>query len=266
MIKVDDTLFHQHPEIFQDVEKNAIYQLQELHRNHRVQDDIFRIIKNIKDLHLIKFPVEDENFAAFTVNNSKKFIFINSFLPLEKQIFAAAHELYHVLYDYDNDEEKNELLTDIESSFNGNIDEMKANSFAACLMVPKLQLKEEISLLNIDQDNIELIDIIKLMDAFAVPYKTIILRLYEVGIIKLRQAKDFMCIPDRDSNKGVLLLINKTGHAKRWQVRNYEEEYTDFINVAIKSLEQNIVTKNKVESDFNKIGIKASIESYLERE
>jgi Zn-dependent peptidase ImmA (M78 family) len=263
MISVKETLYQQQPDIFKDIESKAILQIQELNAGQRVQDDIFRIIKNIPGLQIIKFPVEDENLTAFTIHKKDIFMFINTNLPLEKQIFGAAHELYHVLFG-DNNAAKEEVLKDIEKPFNGNIDEMKANSFAACFLVPKHQLEQAIYSLKIDVKNIESIDVIKLMDVFAVPFKAMILRLHEIGVLETTDAERFLAIPDREPKKGVMLLINQTRHAKRWQEATNEHEYGNFIEVATKNYTENMISFEQLQEDFNKIITDEKVEAYLE--
>lgn len=263
MISVDETLFSQEQDVFKDIESKALYQLQELNTAQVVQDDIFRILKNIKGLHLLKFPIEDQDLTAFTIQKEDTFIFINSHLPLEKQIFGAAHELYHVLYP-NGDNKKEEVLKDIEVSFNGDLSEKKANSFAACFLVPKHHLIQTINNLKINKEAIELIDIIKLMDVFAVPYKSLILRLYEINLLEKKQAEKLLLVPDRNPKKGILLLINQTRHAIRWQKVTVEYEYSNFIELLINNYKENIISFKQLKADFSKIINNENVENYLE--
>lgn len=56
------------------------------------------------------YPIEDDDICGFVYKfKDKKFVYLNSFIPLEKQIFAAAHELYHIWY---SDIDKGELLNE----------------------------------------------------------------------------------------------------------------------------------------------------------
>lgn len=251
MFKLRDTLIMKDKELFTHIEEEAYKTLKELNDYKRVKDDIFRIIKNIKDIHLVKMPIEDENITAFIINRGKTFIFINSYVPLEKQIFGGAHELYHAIYN----EIEEDLLEDAYSNIKS-IDDLKANSFAACFLVPKNQLRREIEIMGIDANNIQLIDIIKLMDLFAVPYKTIVTRLYEIGLINDESIIDkFLAIPDRKENEGVLALINKTRHAIRWQNRTKDIEYSNFIENAIDSYEHGYINKSEISNDFEKMNL-----------
>lgn len=263
MIRVQDTLFHKRPDIYQDIEQKAYYQLQELHRNQRVQDDIFRILKNMPQIHLLTFPIEDENLCAFTLYKQKQFLYINSYLPLATQIFAAAHELYHVLYDGGQQERAQELLVDVEA-FTEDENEMRANTFAACFLVPKHLLREEVSLLGIQSDGIRLTDVVKLMDAFSIPYKAMILRLHETGYLTLEQATKFLAVSDNNPQKGVMLLIQKTRHAIRWQKRTLEQEYSRFIELAVNCVQEHAIPFETVKSDFAILELEENVDTLFD--
>lgn len=266
MINIKDTLFVRDKSRFDNVEKQANEQLVKLNSGQRVKDDIFRILKNIDNLHLIKFPIDDNDLTAFKIEKEKIFIYINSSLPLEKQIFGGAHELYHVLHN--NDNSKEDLLTDYEDSFNNtNLKEMEANSFAACFLVPKEQLIAEINKLKIQEENISIANIIILMDIFAMPYKAMVLRLFECGIIKENIATEFLSKIDRDSKKDVLLLINQTRNAVRWQKNTKDdEEFSNLIELALRNYKEGIMSKDQINEDFKRIGINVDINNFLEEE
>jgi Zn-dependent peptidase ImmA (M78 family) len=264
MINIKDTLFVRDKNRFDNIEKQAKEQLVKLNSGQRVKDDIFRILKNINNLHLIKFPIADNDLTAFKIENGKIFIYINSSLPLDKQIFGAAHELYHVLHNDDNSKE--DLLTDYEKSFNNsNLKEMEANSFAACFLVPKGQLTQEIKKLKLQENNIDILNIIMLMDIFAVPYKTMVLRLFECGTINENIADELLLKEDRNPKKDVLLLINQTRHAIRWQkTTEDDEEYSNLIEIALRNYKEGIISLEQIDEDFKRIGINVDIDNFLE--
>jgi Zn-dependent peptidase ImmA (M78 family) len=264
MFSIKETLFFRDKAKFKDIEQKAYYELSELNSNQRVKDDIFRILKNINGVHLIKFPIEDENLTAFKIQKDKKvFIFINSAVPLEKQIFGGAHELYHTLYNETDLEE--DFFSSFEKSYdNDDLIEMQANSFAACFLVRKDHLMQEVHKLNITNNNIELIDIIKLMDIFAVPYKTMVLRLYECEVIEGEQATYLLQKKDRDPKKDVLLLINQTRNAIKWQNLTDENEFGNLIELSLRNYKESIITKEKIEKDLEKINFDGKIEDFLE--
>lgn len=212
--------------IYNQLEKDTRFFLEQYAGGQMIlQDDIFGVIKNyISEVNIIKFPIEDAKLCAFVCNyQGELFLYINTHLPLEKQIFAAAHELYHLTYNREQlDNGFHEMLKSVE--LEGDV-EHKANLFAALLLVPTEVLKKQLEVLNIDKEHIEVLDIIRLMDRFGVPYKTMVLRLMEVGWISDKKADEFIQIPDRDEDTGVLYEINKFEIAKRWQQRTNEIQY-----------------------------------------
>ena len=73
-----------------------------------------------------------------------------------------------------------------------------------------------------------------------------------------------MIIPDREPKKGVMLLINQTRHAKRWQEPTDDHEYGNFIELATKNYNENIISFEQLRDDFNLIITGENVETYLE--
>lgn len=71
----------------------------------------------------------------------KAYIILNTKKPFINQIFAAAHEYYHYIYDYEAIKRKPYICS--LSSLNNNI-EMKASRFAAEMLLPAEALHKEI--------------------------------------------------------------------------------------------------------------------------
>ena len=76
---------------------NSLY-----NKNNIIQDDIFNVLENYVTRHgmpfeLLRYPIGDAELCACTfIRQGRMFVMINSAIPLSKQIFAAAHELYHI--------------------------------------------------------------------------------------------------------------------------------------------------------------------------
>ncbi|MFI3214683.1 MAG: hypothetical protein R3Y24_15305, partial [Eubacteriales bacterium] len=76
---------------------NALY-----NKNNIMQDDIFSILENYvlrndMPFDLLRYPIEDKELCACTfIRKGHMFVMVNSKLPVSKQIFATAHELYHI--------------------------------------------------------------------------------------------------------------------------------------------------------------------------
>lgn len=125
----------------------------------------------------------------------KPFVAINSSLSLDCQVFAAAHEMYHIWYEHNPDVLPSDLLNEPYNKLN----EIKANRFAAEFLVDELLLKQEIELYKIKKVTMK--NILQLAELFCVPYKTMVRRLGEIGIIKSTDIIMFLTISEDSVEK-----------------------------------------------------------------
>ena len=154
--------------------------------NKIVRNDIFEILEKL--CVVLRFPLDDDEEAngihviRCIKGEDKHFVFINTSNGIEKQVYTAAHELGHV---WKIDEK---VLSQISEKCD---QEAIINRFAAELLMPKdtfikvfgLKCRElEIKAGPVEEK--QLIDvIIFLMNTFMVPYKAVVYRIEEVGII-----------------------------------------------------------------------------------
>lgn len=222
---LDSCLFNSDRSAFEKMqdnvrEFNAIY-----NRNNIVQDDIFNVIKNYcrkleQQIEILRYPIHDDELYACTfVREGILFVVINSKLALSKQIFAAAHELYHI-YCYVRGDNPDFYSTgsilkakDIDE-FAVAAEDKKANAFAGLFLAPKEFIREQIEIYGIKPEYIGLKDILQLMDIFAMPYKAVIIRLLEDGLISEKKADEMLSKSTDEIEK----LIQLTGISKRWQI------------------------------------------------
>ncbi|MFI3215093.1 MAG: ImmA/IrrE family metallo-endopeptidase, partial [Eubacteriales bacterium] len=152
------------------------------------------------------------------IRKGHMFVMVNSKLPVSKQIFATAHELYHI---YCYFQENNSVLlqrgsileADVLDVETVEVEDMEANAFAALLLAPKERIEEQTAVYNLSYKNITVDVILKIMDIFAIPYKAAVLRLFEEDKIDELMAEKLLCISDEEIKKQVQL----TGMAVRWQ-------------------------------------------------
>lgn len=226
---LDNSLFIQRPEKFQELSGAVDLFNIRYNGSNIVQDDIFSILKNYArtkevSLELLRFPVKDEDFCALTcVRKEKIFVYVNSWLPLSNQIFAAAHELYHIWCFIEEKDtsvlRKGSLLnaSDMDEDVKNNEDR-EANAFAGMLLVPSKVLFEQMKIYGISREKHNLEDIIQLMAIFSVPYKAILLRLYEEGYMEIEHVKESLKIEKEVLKKKIGYVVE----ADRWQKRTPE--------------------------------------------
>lgn len=237
------------PNVYKAVKKEVLYFQDEIvgSQDQIIQDEIFRLIEDIEGLDLLLFPIEDDELCGFICNyKGQNFMYINTYLPYEKQIFAAAHELYH----HQKNGTKELLHTDtIEES--EELEDRKANLFAALLLAPDKALQRQLELLKVTKSSdITELKIVKLMNIFAVPYKTMVLRLYEIDLIDLDEAKMWLNISDRNHQEGILYLIKKHKIGERWQKRTKTVKYSNLKALIYDNDEMELLPEEKIKNDL----------------
>ncbi|MFI3168931.1 MAG: ImmA/IrrE family metallo-endopeptidase [Faecalibacterium sp.] len=226
-----------------------------------IQDDIFYIMENYAArnnaaLKIFKLPIADEDFCAFTcVRKGIIFVVINSSLPLAKQIFAAAHELYHIhCYLSEDDmylQEHGSLLTSGILDENAEQPEdREANAFASLLLVPSITLAEQMEIHNIDRTHIDIASIVKLMEIFAVPFKAMVLRLHEENDLNERAAIKFLAYPTSEvSNQ-----MNQLNLALRWNTPPSNQFDCAGLSAIIKhNIQEGFLPESRTQEDLARI-------------
>lgn len=192
--------------------------------NTIIRDSIFGIISNYARkmelaLEQLRYPFRDDELWAFTfVKKGTIFLCINSDLPLCKQIFASAHELYHIhcyAEDINTSTVEGGSLLDAKTvdEAAASQEDLEANAFAGLLLMPDASLMEQLKIFGISRNKICVDDVLVLMDLFALPYKAVVLRLLESGIIADDKAQELMQV---DASR-ISMRIELTGRAERWQ-------------------------------------------------
>lgn len=193
--------------------------------NSIIRDNIFSVTanyarKNDLPIELLRYPFHDNELWAFTfLKSGTVFVCVNSGLAVCRQIFALAHELYHI-YCFEEDVDQNIirngslLNSDIANEVSNEPEDLEANAFAGLLLMPEGCVHEQMALYGIQKQNVELDDILTLMDIFAIPYKAVVLRMYECGCLSMEKAKKLLVISSDEIEERVIL----TGKAKRWQL------------------------------------------------
>lgn len=167
-------------------------------QNDIIGQQIFSILSLFA--RVIYYPLGKDAVWGFTRikgsadgdKGGKPFVAINSSIPCDCQIFAAAHELYHIWFDNKVDVIPANVIDESTDDRN----ELKANRFAAEFLVDEELLRKELRIYSIDCSKITLKDILRLANLFSVPYKTMVKRLYEIGSIAKQKRSEYLNIED----------------------------------------------------------------------
>ena len=212
--------------------------------NSIIGDNIFGLLNNYARRHdvsleILRYPFRDEELWAFTfLKKGTIFVCINSELPLNKQIFAAAHELYHI-YCYVEEVDQNIILagslldSKTADETAATQEDIEANAFAALLLMPDLLLNEQIDLYDIPKGNVSV--------------KAVVLRLYESQNITKQTAYGLLSV----SAEEIRHRISLTGKAKRWMLDGHGQESFGTLEVKMDFNCQNeLLTESRRDDDL----------------
>ena len=260
----EESLFYKNPNKFEKVDSRAKAFAANYCGSSIIRDSVFVIIANYArkcelSLEILRYPFDDNELWAFTfVKKGTLFLCVNSELALSKQIFAAAHELYHIYCyakDIDPDTIASGSLLDSRTVDDSVVSEedLEANAFAGLLLMPDNIIDEQLKLYGIGCEKITVDDVLTLMELFALPYKAVVLRLAENHNITPSKAMELLKFDATFVHDRIML----TGKALRWQQNSREITYFGSLldNLEYNS-ESDLLTDSRVEADkltLNKI-------------
>ena len=93
-------------------------------------------------------------------------------------------------------------------------EDLEANAFAALLLMPDFLLNQQIDVDGIPKSHVDVDDILTLVDFFGMPFKAVVLRLYESKNISRQKAGELLTV----SAAEIQHRISLTGKAKRWML------------------------------------------------
>jgi Zn-dependent peptidase ImmA (M78 family) len=224
--------------------------------NTIIRDSIFGIVSNFArkkelSMEVLRYPFRDDELWAFTfVKRGTIFLCVNSDLAMCKQIFATAHELYHIHCYAEN--------IDLSTITSGSLldsrtadekavtqEDLEANAFAGLLLMPDASLAEQIRMFGISKENIAVDDVLVLMELFALPYKAVVLRLIESGEIREEKAHELLKV---DAGN-VAMRIELTGRAQQWQQNSRLLRYGSLLENLKYNSENELLTDSRESSD-----------------
>lgn len=192
--------------------------------NTIIRESIFGIVSNYARkrelaLEVLRYPFRDDELWAFTfVKKGTIFLCVNTELPMCKQIFATAHELYHI-HCYAEDINTSTITSGslLDSKTVDEVaatqEDLEANAFAGLLLMPDASVIEQFKMFGISKENMGIDDVLILMDLFALPYKAVVLRLVESGVITEEKARNLY----QEKSESIAIRIELTGKAEQWQ-------------------------------------------------
>ena len=231
-----------HNELTREMIDRINEKVNEIRKKHKkafpnpiLKEDVLDLLDSY--CRVVYYPIKDEYNNGFHISDiptrkGKKlnFVYINTAQTIEKQVFTAAHELGHIC------EVDRFVLDDEYCECNDDIGEKIINRFAAELLMPveffKYKFAFEFTKYSKERGALEsgmpFEDFIKmvvtLMDFFCVPYKSVVLRFNEMGLLKDNDTKDILA-PDNEKEilsalihffreQGLVQFINPTNRKR----------------------------------------------------
>lgn len=226
-----------------------------------IGEKIFNIIENIYKSNILLYPIKTKKVAALTRKKGNDIqIFINTSFEFDFQIFAAAHEIYHLIEFRESENDDFVVCNNLDISENlddsvPNIDELKANYFAAAFLLPANVVKERFKNLrnkSFIEENM-LLEILKLQCEFEVPYKTIVKRLKELKIILDSEFANLITLNDSLNDYYSMMDSETRYKINRLESPNNRKYHSlNVPKLAFDAYRSDIITISKLESIVSK--------------
>lgn len=204
--------------------------------NDVIGTQIFSILG--KYARVIYYPLGKDAPWGFThvdeslADSSRPFVAINTSISVDRQVFAAAHELYHIWFDPNGEKEQ------------------MARRFAAEFLIDALILKQEMITYNIDEKNITVKDILHLCDLFVVPYHTMVKRLVETEVINNETANQFNSYTEEQ------ISVFRKRYSFKESAGAENVQIDNLIELSVAAYEKKQITYEKLEYLLDMSGIK----------
>lgn len=191
---------------------------------------------------VLYYPIKDEEVWGFSEKiKGKSFVWINTAISYDKQVFAAAHELYHLWFENNGEVILKKDLEETNSDTIISEIELRANRFAAEFLINEELFLQEMRTYGVEKNKICIKDILKLSNLFVAPYKTMVKRLYEIKLINKKRYNEFMEI----SNREIEIWMNRLGLSL--PTRDHKIGLNSLVDRAMELYEKKKITREKLE-------------------
>jgi Zn-dependent peptidase ImmA (M78 family) len=240
-----------------DIEKKALSIRHEQNIQSCGIEDIFEVIEQM-EIDLIRYPFGKEVLCGFSaIFEGKKVMVTNSSEILAREIFTAAHELAHLLYDLDLNSEDVKVDMDLTSNRDG-ISEKRADLFAACFLMPEELLRRFIiyKLDKPDFSQLTGLDIVRIQVEFNLSYSAVIERLREIKAVHYEKAVFLYEEQKRYSSGKLFKMLNED--ERLLKPADFVKIPAKFLEFVISNYNNNYIPYSSLNKALDLVGIDAS--------
>ncbi len=240
-----------------DIEKKALDIRQENNIQTYGVKDIFSLVEQ-RGTHLIRYPFGKDTVLGFsTTFEGKEIIVSNSSEILSREIFTIAHELGHIIYDFEDENQDVKIDINIDD-IDEDISEARAYYFANCFLMPETQLLEFVKYeLEKKAINLNAIDIIRLQIEFQVSYAAVVKRLYDIDFINYNKKCELFNERNDITSRALFRMINVD--EKLLEPSNVIKVPSRYLEYAITNYENNHIPYSSLKKALALLDIDASI-------
>jgi Zn-dependent peptidase ImmA (M78 family)/transcriptional regulator with XRE-family HTH domain len=173
-------------------------------------------------------------------------IFVNADEAPSRQVFTAAHELAHLLYDG---------REGISKKGDTSSEEKLCNRFASAFLMPKMAIEAHLAKRQARRDGLKPDDVISLQRTFGVSYHAMLVRLQALGIIKSKSFEEMAQVrPVSEAIQlGYAIQAWETGYKPEKLSYNERAKWIprQFVQLVLKAVENGYLSNRKAAEYMN---------------
>ncbi len=217
-----------------------------------IADDLLILLEK-KDIIICEYPFADGSHtdASITIfeNDGEQIVFIglNSNLYYDEQIFALAHELFHY-------QTKTGMAFQTDEDVEDEVVERMADRYSAELLLPGVVLRKSIKK-TFRGENINEINELRILRFVArlqiewwLPYRSIIIRLFEEGGLSQEKRDALLTIDCRDENGSYARIFKSIDPDKFLLLNNKSRKQsisTSTLEIIIRNFEDGFISEDE---------------------
>lgn len=215
--------------------------------------NIFEAAEKI-NYRIIRYPIGIDSFLGFSmIKDTERIIFSNSSLILSREIFTVAHEIGHQKLHLS---EQGKTIIKDNNFDDRDENEIEANYFAACLLMPDEKVNKFIRLeLNDKTSNWTGLDIARIQTAFNISYDMVLIRLKELDKLNNSDLENLKIEKMMKTTSKLLNAINgNTDLCKSTEAKKVPAEYLEWV---ISNYKEKLIPLQSLETALNYLDLDA---------